>query len=205
MTAQTTPPSPPPTSVHASPATLAKASAGAALVAMAVLTLFVLPAEYGIDPTGVGSALGLTGMAAGGEATPQVAQAPAIDADAAVLPDKAAIARTGTWRDDEMTIKLPPHSGQEIKAHMNKGDSFIFEWAATGGPVKVDMHGERPNAADGEFTSYWAERQLDGAQGSFTAPFTGTHGWYWRNKSDVPVTVTVKTTGFYKDLFQPHG
>ena len=43
------------------------------------------------------------------------------------------------------------------------------------------------------------------AEGDFTAPFDGTHGWYFRNKGDTPVTVTVKTVGFYKDLFQPKG
>ena len=41
------------TSVETSPATLAKASAGAAAAAALVFTLFVLPAETGIDPTGV--------------------------------------------------------------------------------------------------------------------------------------------------------
>ena len=73
-----------------------------------------------------------------------------------------------------------------------------------GGPVKVDMHGEPPNAGDEEFTSYWEERQLSSAQGSFTAPFTGKHGWYWRNKGETPVTVKLRTSGFYQDLFRPH-
>ena len=104
-----------------------------------------------------------------------------------------------------MTITLAPHSGQEVKAHMQQGDSFVFEWQSTGGPVKVDMHGEAPDATDGAFTSYWEEREQTSARGSFTAPYAGTHGWYWRNKGDTPVTVTVKTTGFYKDLFQPAG
>ncbi|PHQ61393.1 MAG: hypothetical protein COC10_12180, partial [Sphingobium sp.] len=51
-----------PVRISPSPATLAKATSGAALAAAAIVTLFVLPAEYGIDPTGVGTALGLTGM-----------------------------------------------------------------------------------------------------------------------------------------------
>lgn len=38
---------------------LVVATLGALLVAAAVLVLFVLPAEYGIDPTGVGTAIGL--------------------------------------------------------------------------------------------------------------------------------------------------
>ncbi len=132
---------------------------------------------------------------------PQVRPLPAAPA----VPDKAAIARKGTWREDEMTIELAPHSGKEIKAHMGAGDSYVFEWSAKGGPVKLDMHGERANAAEGEFTSYWEERELTGGKGVFTAPFAGTHGWYWRNKGETPVSVTVRVTGFHKDLFEPQG
>lgn len=189
-------------SVQASTATLAKATSGAALAAAAILVLFVLPAEYGIDPTGVGRLAGITGMATGGEAAKPSAEAPAAAA-AIALPTKESIERQGVMRADEMTITLAPHSGQEVKAHMNAGDSYVFEWSASGGPVKADMHGEKVNAAEGEFTSYWEEKQMTGGKGDFTAPFTGTHGWYFRNKGEVPVTVKVRTTGFYKDLFLP--
>lgn len=46
------------------------------IAAAAILTLFVLPAEYGVDPTGVGTALGLTGMVAGKAEAAPAAQAP---------------------------------------------------------------------------------------------------------------------------------
>ena len=194
-----------PTAIRPSPSALAKATGGAAIAAVAILTLFVLPAEYNIDPTGVGTALGLTGMVSG-EAE---AEAPATTttpvAGQVAIPTKATIAKTTAWRHDEMTITLEPHSGQEVKAHMTTGDSFVFSWKSTGGPVKAEMHGEKANAAEGEFTDYWKELELTGGQGDFTAPFDGTHGWYFRNKGDAPVTVTVKTVGFYKDLFQPKG
>lgn len=188
--------------ISPSPATLAKAIGGAAIAASAIMTLFVLPAEYGIDPTGVGGALGLTGMVAGGAkdampATPAPATAAMI-----ATPTRESIARTTPWRQDAMTITLPGHSGQEVKAHMAKGDSFIFTWQSTG-PVKAEMHGEVPDAADGAFTDYWKDMATSGGQGDFTAPFAGIHGWYFRNKGDTPVTVSVKTVGFYKDLYQP--
>lgn len=191
-----------PTGIKPSPTTLAKATGGAAIAAAAILTLFVLPAEYGIDPTGVGTSLGLNGMLTGtAEAMPVAKAAPT----GAAIPTKASIAKPAPWRQDEMTITLEPHSGQEVKAHMSKGDSFIFQWTSTGGPVKAEMHGEKYDAAEGEFTDYWKELEMTGGQGDFTAPFDGTHGWYFRNKGDTPVTVSVKTVGFYKDLFQPKG
>jgi hypothetical protein len=82
---------------------------------------------------------------------------------------------------------------------MAAGDHMIFRWEASG-PVKADMHGEPPNAADGDFTTYWKESDLTSGQGAFTAPFEGIHGWYWRNRGETPVTVTVRTNGFYKAL-----
>ena len=193
------------TGLQVDKAALAKASGVAAVVAAVVLSVFVLPAEYGIDPTGAGAAMGITGMAAAEGAVPVAKSAGPSAPTTLPIPDKAAISRTGTWRADELTIELAPHSGKEIKAHMGAGDSFVFEWASKGGPVKLDMHGERPDAPNGEFTSYWEERELTGGKGVFTAPFAGTHGWYWRNKGETPVSVTVRVTGFYKDLFEPEG
>lgn len=190
-----------PAQISPSPSTLAKATGGAMIAAAAILTLFVLPAEYGIDPTGAGTALGLTGMVSGKAEAAPVAPAPAKASDMPT-PTKASISKSTPWRQDEMTITLPPHSGQEVKAHMQKGDSFIFEWKSSG-PIKAEMHGEELNAADDAFTDYWKELEISGGQGDFTAPFAGIHGWYFRNKGETPVTVTVKTVGFYKDLYQP--
>ena len=187
-------------SASASPATLRKATAAAALGAAAILVLVVLPAEAGVDPTGAGAALGLTGMAAAAASDPAE---PAAAVSAPSLPTRDAITRSGAWQDDQVTIELAPHTGTELKARMQEGDSFVFEWRSEGGPVKVDMHGERPDAAEGEFTSYWEERELSSAQGTFTAPYSGSHGWYWRNKGDTPVTVAVRVTGFYGELFRP--
>jgi hypothetical protein len=190
------------TSVETSPATLAKASASAAVAAALVFMLFILPAETGIDPTGVGGVLGLTNMAT----EPEAAEATASSAGVAAGPiaqSEATIAKATAMRNDEITVVLPPHRGTEVKANMKKGDSLVFRWEASGGSVKLDMHGEPPNPAENEFTSYWQEKEIQEAQGSFTAPFDGTHGWYWRNNGDRPVTVTVRTSGFYKELFRP--
>lgn len=180
---------------RASTGKLAAACAIAAAAAAAVLTLFVLPAERGVDVTGLGRALGLTGMAAASE--PEVSKEAATPMVA--TPSKASIAKATTLRSDEMTVTLPPHSGVEVKAEMAAGDHMIFRWDATG-PVKADMHGEPPNAADDEFTTYWKEVDLTQGQGAFTAPFEGIHGWYWRNRGETPVTIRIRTNGFYKAL-----
>jgi hypothetical protein len=190
---------------QALPGALARATLGATVAAAAILTLIVLPAEWGIDPTGVGTALGLTRMAAGAEADdPDMPATGAAAASAISIPPqvKDNIAVKTAWRTDERTLTLPPHSGIEVKAHMVKGDHLIFRWTATG-PVRMDMHGEPKGGKEGEFSTYWKQKKLTEAQGSFTAPFEGTHGWYWRNGGETPVVITLKSAGFYNDLFEP--
>lgn len=191
---------------RASPRALAKASAAALTGAAAVLVLFVLPAEWGIDPTGVGHALGLTRMAGGAEAdeadSPEVVTPSASDAVQIPVQTKDNIGAKTAWRSDEKTLTIAPHTGVEVKARMVKGDHLIFRWSSTG-PVRMDMHGEPTGGKEGEFNTYWKQKDLTEARGSFTAPYQGTHGWYWRNGGDTPVTLKLNTEGFYENLFEP--
>jgi hypothetical protein len=107
------------------------------------------------------------------------------------------------YRTDEMSLILAPNEGAEIKALMQGGERFVFSWTTEGGVVNFDMHGEALQALNDEFTSYWKGRNEAGGNGAFTAPFAGTHGWYWRNRGRTPVTVTVKTSGYYAKLYRP--
>lgn len=187
---------------QASNATLARASLAALAGAGAVLALFVLPAEYGIDPTGLGGALGLTALNGEVEDADTPAPAPATTA-ATTVPDqtRATIDKATPWRTDTRTVTIPAHDGVELKAEMKAGDAFVFRWTATG-PVKMDMHGETSMTAT-SFSTYWKQKGLSAAQGSFTAPFAGIHGWYWRNQGEAAVTLTLNTAGFYARLFRP--
>ena len=183
--------------------TLTIAVAAALLGALLILILFVLPAERGIDPTGIGSALGLAQMRGNASESKGAAMPTEASATAATGPQsKQTISKATALRSDDMTVVLKPHTGAEIKALMRTGDHLVFRWEATG-PVTMDMHGERPNAGD-EFTRYWKEADQTSAQGAFTAPFDGRHGWHWRNRSEKDVTIKVHTVGFYESLFQPH-
>ncbi len=192
------------TAYQAPPKTLARASLAALAAAAAILALFVLPAEYGIDPTGVGGAIGLTRMATG-EAAAVPAEAAPVQAPPAsyAVPaqTRANIAKATPYRSDEKTVTLPPHEGIEVKARMKAGDTFNFRWTSTR-PVRADMHGEPTGARDIEFTDYWKQKDIAASQGSFTAPFAGTHGWYWKNRGEVPVTINVRTDGFYESVFE---
>jgi len=205
-------------------ARLLKATAAAVITAGAILVMAVLPAEYGIDPTGVGSRLGL--LALSGRAPPSLGSAkgaahqagPAqADVEMAALAESAATVfgvqagqsfdahavtrHAGPVRTDTMAVTLAPGKGAEIKTAMLTGESFLFRWTASA-EVAVDMHGERPEVKD-QYTSYWIEAAQREGGGRFTAPFDGHHGWYWLNRGKQPVTVQLSVTGSQKKLFRP--
>ena len=175
-------------------AQLLRAIGVAAVVAAILLVAVVLPAEYGIDPLGIGQRLGLLRPATVTE--PMV---PSLGSTAGqpVTPEPA------RFREDEMTLTLQPGDGAEIKAYMARGRRFVFTWTAAGGAVNFDMHGEPTNAKPDEFTSYWKDVDQTSAHGAFEAPFDGTHGWFWENLGPAPVTITVQTRGFYDKLARP--
>lgn len=190
---------------------LLKATAVAVVVAVLVLVFAILPAEYGVDPTGVGERIGLTAMSDVDAAEAADAELGELieptDADqggaAPVSPLEAVSKAEQAFRTDEMSLTLQPSEGGEIKALMQVGEHMMFSWVSEGGAVNFDMHGEEINAGKDEFSSYWKGRNETSGHGLFQAPFAGTHGWYWRNRGTTPVTVRVKTSGYYEKLFRP--
>lgn len=186
-----------PTPLHASIPQLLKATAIALLAAGALLVMVVLPAETGRDPTGIGKALSLTALSAAPE--PALLPAAASKPDAA----RAATAHSAPFQTAEQVLTLAPGEGAEIKALMRSGETFVFTWSTDGGPVNFDMHGEPVGGGENDFSSYWRDRGQSSASGSFTAPFDGTHGWYWSNKGAAPVTITVKVSGYFEKLYRP--
>ena len=200
---------------HELPSTrrLLKATAIAIAVAGVILVTTVLPAEYGVDPTGIGARLGLGVLSGSADAAELPAAAkpgepdpePALDAVGQPLKpvEGATVSKhQSAYREETLSLTLPPGEGAEIKAMMRTGDTLVFHWNATG-EVAVDMHGERTDAAKDEYTSYWIEKIQKEASGTFTAPFDGSHGWYWLNRGKAPVTVQVTVAGFQEKLYRP--
>jgi len=169
---------------------LLKATAAAVVVALLVLVLAILPAEYGIDPTGLGRKMGL-GALHEAEVASQTVTAETVSPAAAALQSKT------------LTLPLMPGQGLEIKAVMTTGQSFVFDWMAEGGPVHMDMHGNVADAAEDDFTSYRIEDGLTGGRGTFRAPFDGHHGWYWKNDGAEVVTIRLQVSGFFEELYMP--
>jgi hypothetical protein len=195
----------------------------AAIAALVLLVAVVLPAEYGIDPTGVGRVLGMTKMgdikqqlaaeaAADAAATAQATKSPPTGssglaaANAAEPAAKAAVVAVPKepgqavapkieWRD-EMSVTLTPGEGTEIKMKLVEGAKAQYSWVVEGGTVNFDTHGDAP----GKSISYEKGRGVPSDEGVVEAAFTGNHGWYWRNRGKANVKLILRTRGEYTDI-----
>jgi hypothetical protein len=178
-----------------SKAAIVKATVIALAVALLILFTAVLPAEYGIDPLRTGKALGLTGIS---KAT-DTASANATAGRATPVQTGIYTAQPGTYKVDSEDLALTPGEGVEIKYHMQKGAAMVYSWKADG-KVQFEFHGEpdqkpRPDY----FESYELDNKVgrDSSSGSFTAPTTGIHGWFWENKGKKEVKIHLTTAGFF--------
>ena len=165
-------------------------TAAAVVVAAFVLVAVVLPAEYGIDLTGVGRLTGLT----------RIGQLKALDA--AVNPAAVMHEHAHKFRSARIEITLQGRAELEYKATLVKGEPLLYAWSVQGGPVHFEFHGEPTEGRWPKdfYQSYQIADHSSGTQGSFVAPFTGQHGWYWRNESSDPATIVLETSGYYSKL-----
>lgn len=187
---------------------LLKSTGIAAGVAVALLVTVVMPAEYGVDPTGIGNVIGLTEM---GEIKTQLAEEAEMDAQmleadeqSSLLDDvfglfvgSAHAQEVEPWTD-EFSFTLAPGEGAEWKIVMDEGSTTEYVWTVDGGVVNYDLHGD----GSGQAISYEKGRGQSEDDGTITAAFTGNHGWFWRNRDRQDVTVTVYLRGNYSELKQ---
>ena len=183
---------------------------GAAVAIAAVgLVVFVLPAEYGIDPTGAGAALGLTQLSEGGTENIYLKRGQARtnvlfpleasgEQDRIVLNDLFAekgvtLPAGAQLQSDRFQIELLPYEGIELKYVLDTGAPMWFSWYADG-PVNVDMH-SHPFDGGTEATESFVIADLRNQSAVYVAPFNGIHGWYWQNRTMQPVKLTLDAVG----------
>ena len=166
----------------------------AAFIAVAV----VLPAETDRDPTGLGRVFGLAEM---GRIKVALANEAAADVKAADAGPNVGERRPTTvpgsrWRDS-MSITLQPSEGIEIKMSMRTAEKARYAWTTDGGEVYFNMHGEPPNAPKDYAAHRYGKGTSAAESGELVAAFDGVHGWFWRNRTDLPITITLQTAGEY--------
>lgn len=162
------------------------ASGAAFTVAAALFATAVLPAEFGLDPLGTGKALGLLALydadanaAKPADATPKAA---------------GSAARPREYRVDSRELALGPGQSFEFKYRLAEGSGMVYAWT-TNRPVRYEFHGE-PADRTRQVVSY-EKSESDYASGTLTAAFAGIHGWFFENRSDQPVTITMTSAGFF--------
>ncbi len=184
----------------------------AALAAIVLLVTAVLPAEYGIDPTGIGRILGLKKM---GDIKVSLAEEAAADRDK----DKAVSEQSVTSIEAEITMPAPPpaptepvvnllshemhvtlgpNEGTEIKVVLAKGKNVHYTWWTDGGRVNFDVHGDSKEL-DIDYHNY-SKGSKQKSEGDIEAAFDGNHGWFWRNRTSKMITITLQTEGEYTDI-----
>ena len=154
-------------------------------VAAVVLVVAVLPAEYGVDVTGAGRALGLLELyAAQGAVTETLTAAP----EGPVFP------RTDGYRTDTRTFTLSAYGTLEFKYQLDQGATMLYDWTASD-PVGFDFHTEP--ASNPDASESFEKGEAAAKRGAYVAPYSGIHGWYWKNNTDHDVTITLTSAGFY--------
>lgn len=165
----------------------------ALIVAAVLLVTAVLPAEYGIDPTGIGRLLGLQEM---GTIKMQLAEE-AAKHNAEQAANAVAVTPEPTpQKSDTTTVTLKPNEGVEYKLEMSKGAKAKYEWTSAGGPVNHNLHTDGAGGSHSYSKGTGVERDA----GEITAVSDGYHGWFWRNRNSKDVTITLKTSGDYKSI-----
>ncbi len=177
-----------------------------------MLVTCVMPAEYAIDPTGMGKVLGLTKM---GEIKQSLTEESenGINAAQAVNSVEQISVETSTQtatdnaqmimpaiNKESISIELKPGQATEVKLTMPQSASVNFDWKAVGGGLNYDTHGDPVNAPKGFYHGYGKGKNETTQQGVLKAAFDGKHGWFWRNRTENPVTVTLLVEGQFSEM-----
>jgi hypothetical protein len=183
---------------------LARSTTIAVVAAVFILVTVILPAEYGIDPTRLGKVFGLTRM---GEIKMQLAkEAKEIEQNQSVeqVPP-APIAETKKTptsatsqqiQSDTLTVTLAPNEGVEVKIETLKGSVITYQWRTDTGKVNWDLHAD-PTDKKAQSYKYSKGTNETGMSSQFTAVFDGKHGWFWRNRTNKTINITLDVSGNY--------
>lgn len=100
-------------------------------------------------------------------------------------------------RVDTAKLDVPAGGELEYKLAMALGKRLDYAWTTDGPAVYFDFHGEKTGDPSGGFTRH-KNGDVASDSGTLIAPFDGRQGWFWRNGSGSPVTITLEMRGQYE-------
>ncbi len=160
----------------------------AGLTIAAIIVIFVLPAETGIDPTGFGEASGLTEIA-----NPQAGEylERGKKRTGVLMPSQTPLpAQPG---ERSLDLYAAPIRGNRAQIRAGQGRADYIRVSADG-PLSYDMHAH-PFDGGEDLTESYAIAKANQQSGRYVAAFSGIHGWHWQNRSMSTVTLTLDTSG----------
>lgn len=183
---------------------LVKSTVLAICVAAIILLTTVLPAEFGIDPSGVGEFLGLKKM---GEIKVALSDEVVNDnsnsnvnagSEKKLNKKNESLVSNYLSQKGEITISLKPNEGKELKVYLKKGDQVKYNWKTDGEVISYSAH------TDSDYHHTYSEGLKDRDEGNLKAVYDGRHGWWWRNRTKQNVEITLQVEGNYSDFREDH-
>jgi hypothetical protein len=177
----------------------------------------VMPAEYGIDPTGLGKLIGFdklyqpveknTVATLPGTATQSAIKVLKLEGGGSepevLKPEEAnypAPEKQYVEREDSVEINLKAFKGLEYKVEMLKYGKLKYEWITSSGIVYADCHGDvkQANPPKDIYYESYAIAYSNNMIGNVTVPYEGRHGWWFKNMTGQDITVKIKLKGQYQ-------
>ncbi len=186
------------------------------VAAGALLVAFVLPAEYGIDPTGIGKLTGITALSGpavpgAGEDFGQTLNFNVEEYDVAAEEINQSIRglidlQDAPFKSETILLEIDDFGELEHKFIMDQDATLVYSWKvldAQGDGVFYEFHGhpssaDAPNYPEG-FEQAYSKGEGTGQNGSFTTPFPGYHGWYFMNLEEGPIQIELTVSGYYDE------
>ena len=201
-------------------AQLIKATLASLVVAIVLSISCILPAEYAIDPTGIGERIGLLDMgkikvqleqeANQEEMTVSLAKSTIDSKNSQELIEIAKptipkvpeheikqVSQINKLPAVEREIQLKPGEAAELKLVMKKNNAVQYKWSVNQGHVNFDTHGDNPET---NYHGYGKGKAVTFDEGTLTAAFDGKHGWFWRNRSSEVVSIKLEVSGDFKSI-----
>ena len=177
---------------------LLKSTFIALTIAVTLLLCIVIPAEYGKDPTGVGKLLGLKEM---GEIKMRLEKESLNEKQVhnehiSLKTEFRESSKTIEENQDVLEFIIEPNEAIEIKLEMIEGSFAKYKWATQNGGLNYNLHGDGYKGSQKSIT-YKKGRMKSSDIGEIISEFDGYHGWFWRNRNNTAVTVTLETVGDY--------
>lgn len=187
----------------------------ACAAACVVLVSFVMPAEFGIDITGVGKLTGIDALANDipgasrdfGQTLKFNVEEYDLQAETINQSIQGLIQLNDKPFNTETIILNIEDLGEiEHKFILAQNTALLYSWKLInpkGDGVYYEFHGH-PSSKDAQnypdgFEQAYSKGEGVAQSGSFTAPFPGYHGWYFMNLEEGAVKIELTVSGYYQE------